>query len=114
MSHKYHLVINNPTSLDYEAIEAVVKHQAYKAHLMNEENAPTTGTFHIHLYIQFKKKISFYEIKGMFKRAHIEVYTGDVLNIKEYIAKDEVGEKMAMQSWGNSIDVKNVQLKFSE
>lgn len=110
MAHKYHLVINNPTPADYEEITAMIYHSSYKRHKLSEENAPSTGTFHIHLYIEFKKKISFGEIKQMFKRAHIEKYYGDVVDIEQYINKDEKGLQQAMRCWGNSIEIPRTPL----
>lgn len=107
MAHRFHLVINNPTEKDYKEIEAIVGHDAYKSHYMNNDKAPTTGTLHIHLYIEFKKKISFGAMKAMFKRAHIEKAYKDAIANELYIDKHETNpkstEEYCMKSWTNSI-----------
>lgn len=111
MSHQYHLVINNPT---YEDDERIIRYldnrydKDFKDSRIVMETAPSTGTEHYHIYIRYKQKKSFMYIKERFPRAHIDVYTGDVKQIDDYLDKEELekSEEKAMLSWSNTIKIK--------
>lgn len=51
------------------------------------ENAPTTGTRHFHLYIEYFDGRKFSTIYNMFPHAHIQVARGDIMDIRDYISK---------------------------
>lgn len=141
MSHQFHLVINNPTYEDDERILRYLDKEYendFKDYRLVMETAPTTGTEHYHIYVQYKNKKSFAYMHQHFPRAHIEFYKGASKNIDEYLDKQSLDEKSTeeycQKTWHNSIkiqgspltlahrvkgpplplEVGNIDLKFSE
>lgn len=51
------------------------------------EDAPSTGTRHFHLYIEYHDSRRFKTLHNLFPHAHIQVARGDVLDIRDYITK---------------------------
>lgn len=51
------------------------------------ENAPSTGTRHFHLYIEYHDSRRFKTLHNLFPHAHIQAARGDVLDIRDYITK---------------------------
>ena len=51
------------------------------------EEAPSTGTRHFHLYIEYHDARRFKTLHNLFPHAHIQVARGDVLGIRDYITK---------------------------
>ena len=51
------------------------------------ENAPSTGTRHFHLYIEYYDGRKFSTLHRMFPHAHIQAARGDILDIRDYISK---------------------------
>lgn len=47
--------------------------QAATYAIICEEQAPTTGHKHFHLFAQFDKDVNFKEIKDVYNKAHIEI-----------------------------------------
>ncbi len=51
------------------------------------ENAPSTGTRHFHLYIEYYDSRKFRTMHNLFPHAHIQVARGDILDVRDYISK---------------------------
>ena len=51
------------------------------------EDAPSTGTRHFHLYIEYFDGRKFKTLHNLFPHAHIQVARGDILDIRDYISK---------------------------
>lgn len=51
------------------------------------ENAPSTGTRHFHLFIEYYDGRKFQTLHNLFPHAHIQAARGDFLDIRDYITK---------------------------
>ena len=51
------------------------------------ETAPTTGTRHFHLYLEYYDGRKFRTIHNLFPHAHIQAARGDIIAIRDYITK---------------------------
>nr|WAE42269.1 MAG: replication associated protein [Cressdnaviricota sp.] len=69
------LTINNYTAKDvhcFELIKPISKYWIYGLEMSKDLKTP-----HLQCYILFNKDVTFYEVKGFFRRAHIEIARKD-------------------------------------
>lgn len=90
-SRKWTLILNNPiesAGLDHEVITEILKRFSPDYFCMADERAPTTGTFHTHIFVYSKSPIRFSTLKSRFPIAHIEKAYGTAKENLEYITKE--------------------------
>ena len=105
---RWFLTLNNYGSEDIELIESNRFQDLCKYIIYGEEEAPSTGTKHIHLYCRLKKKMYKNTIKCMFPRAVIEVARGDEMQCYNYCSKDgkfkEFGQRLSkIDEWVSKV-----------
>lgn len=81
---RWFITINNPSDADIDAL----KELDYKFIVIAKENAPSTGTEHIHCLVTFKGQKRFANIKRCIRRADIEPVRGTFAQAYEYVTKD--------------------------
>ena len=105
-SRHFQLTLNEPQK--YEKIKNYLKGLSNFKYLIScEEIAPITGHKHIHIYVQYNKKISvsISKIEG----AHIEISRGDAVSNKNYIEKKENPQDKVIEEIGEFDDMIGVQ-----
>lgn len=79
------ITINNPEGSVLESVKTL----NYRYMLVVEETAPTTGTVHWHVYVQFVKQIRWNSIKKILPMANIEPCKGTPEQNRDYLLKGE-------------------------
>lgn len=80
------LTINNYTAEDYAVFQMLKPFIQF--YVIGFEVSKDRRTPHLQCFVQFKKKITLYAVKGFFKRAHIEVPYCDAETNFSYCRKD--------------------------
>lgn len=93
-SRKWLLTLNNPqeSGWGHEKLKmslATMKPVIY--YCMSDEIAPTTDTYHTHVYMHCKTPVRFSTVKNKFPTAHIDLARGTAEQNKNYVFK--IGEK---------------------
>lgn len=105
---RWFLTLNNYAPEDIELIESNRFQDLCKYIIYGEEEAPSTGTKHIHLYCRLKTKMYKNTIKCMFPRGVIEVARGDEMQCYNYCSKGgkfkEFGQRLSkIDDWVTKI-----------
>lgn len=82
-SRKFQLTINNPTEEDGTKIKAIICQYCIYCY----EEAPKTGTKHVHVFIYYRTQKTWKDLKDLFPVAHIEVCKGSIKENIAYIKK---------------------------
>jgi len=82
--YNWFITINNWTDVELEIAEQFPS--SYK--LIAKEHAPSTGTPHIHVYLELENGKSFARMKKIFPRANIKVALGNAEQNKTYLSKE--------------------------
>jgi len=89
-ARKWMITINNPQDygFDHETIVEKVQLSNPTYVCMADEIAPSTGTYHTHIFIYSKSPIRFGTLKKRLPVAHIEKSHGTVQENRDYIKKE--------------------------
>ena len=95
---RWFITINNYSDAIIEYIRSKPFKDLCKYYILGFEEAPSTGTKHIHLYFRLKKKLYKNTIKTLIPNANIQVAKGDEQSCYEYCSKcgnfEEFGERL--------------------
>ncbi|EDR25456.1 replication-associated protein, putative [Entamoeba dispar SAW760] len=83
-ARRFFITINNPSDDEITTLETL----DYKYIVIAQENAPTTGTPHIHCLVLFNSAKRISTLKRLLPRANIQVVRGTFHQAREYVIKD--------------------------
>ena len=106
---RWFVTINNYIQDDILFIESDTFQSLCKYIVYGKEEAPTTGTKHIHLYFRLVSKLYKNSIKKMFPRGIIEVAKGDEVSCFQYCSKEgnykEFGQRLKnVENWVTKVE----------
>lgn len=109
--YNWFITINNYSIQELEIAEQFPS--TYK--LIAKETAPTTGTPHIHVYLELENGKSFARMKKIFPRANIKVALGNGEQNKKYLSKECLYlEEGIPKKQGQRSDIQIVRAKMKE
>jgi hypothetical protein len=87
-TRRWVLTINNPDLTKEQLKDYVINHYKTRYLIIGNEIAPTTGTPHFQMYLEFHNPATFNQLKKRFPTAHIQIANGSAEDSKIYCSKD--------------------------
>lgn len=110
-ARNWFLTINNYNNDELEYAKNYTS--VYK--LIGQETCPTTGTPHIHVYMELKAQKTFSKIKKDFPRANIKVAKGNAEQNLGYLSKEKlIHEEGTPKQQGKRTDIEQVREMIQE
>lgn len=88
-TRKWQLTINNPVDrgFTHDRIKAIMKESAGLLYWCMADEIGEEGTYHTHVYVQYKNAVMFSTMKKRFDGAHFEMAKGTAKENMEYVSK---------------------------
>ena len=114
-ANRWFITLNNYTEEEIQFIESETFKNICKYIIYGKEQAPSTGTNHLHLYFRLKSRMYKNSIKKLFPRAVVEVARGDELQCFNYCSKNgdfkEFGQRLnKVDEWISKVEKLKVLL----